>query len=211
LAEASGRGFSSTRITNYPTGWSLVACADVNGDGRSDLLWHNGTTLAWWHMNRAVIVTSGGLSMGPGSSVLGTGDLDGDGREDVVWRDGLNKLQLWLARGAGFNGVPLGDYPSGWSLVGVADFNGDQRADLLWHNGSTLAWWYMRSGRVVGTVGRSMGAGSTVLTTLDADGSGRADVLWRDSGNTIQLWTSVANGFASNSVTSYPVGWSLVR
>lgn len=220
LWRGTGSGFSISVMPEYPSQWSAVrggaraqytpVRSDRNSDGRSDMMWHNGTTLAWWHLRGASVLSSGGQSMDSGSSVLGMGNFDGDGRSDVVWRNGANRLQLWRASGSGFASFDIGGYPAGWALAGMGDVNGDGRTDVLWHNGTTLAWWYMDQATVKASGGQSMGAGSTVLGTADIDGDGRDDVIWRNASNTLMAWLARGSGFSEVAITGFPTGWSLV-
>ncbi|MFZ5657617.1 MAG: FG-GAP-like repeat-containing protein [Pseudomonadota bacterium] len=215
----TGSGFSAVAMPEYPAQWSAIrsgaraqyvaAPSDRNSDGRSDLLWHNGATLAWWHLRGASIVSSGGQSTGAGASMLGLGNFDGDGRSDVLWRDGANRLQLWQAAGSGFLASEIGGYPVGWTLAGIGDIDGDGRADVLWHNGVTLAWWHMDQAAVRASGGQSMGTGSEVLGIGDIDGDGRDDVVWRDASNRVLAWLARGSGFAQAAITGFPTGWTL--
>jgi hypothetical protein len=65
--------------------WQPTHLADLDGDGRADIIWRNaaiGETNAWL-MNGLAMLRGGRISV-PGSSVAAIGDYDGDGRADLV-------------------------------------------------------------------------------------------------------------------------------
>jgi len=49
-----------------PSPWNLKDVADVNGDGRADLIWHHGTTgqVVVWFLNADGTVSAPGFSGG---------------------------------------------------------------------------------------------------------------------------------------------------
>ena len=49
----SGTAFSYRKIHAHNVGWSLAGVADINGDGRDDLLWYNPQLrqLVVWYMS----------------------------------------------------------------------------------------------------------------------------------------------------------------
>lgn len=142
--------------------WSIVGANDFNGDGATDILWHNkdsGETQIW-HMkehqisDRATVVAPTGKPMLVGLPwrIVGTNDFNADGKSDILWHNGTtNETQIWhmddrLLGGratvvaednkAIFVGLP-------WSIVGTNDFDRDKAADILWHNkdsGETQIW-----------------------------------------------------------------------
>jgi hypothetical protein len=88
----------------------IVGVADMDGDGRSDIVWHHDDTgeTQLWLMNgeqlvrRATVLGEDGLPafIGPPFRIVGVADMDGDGRSDIVWhRDDTGETQLWLMNG----------------------------------------------------------------------------------------------------------------
>jgi hypothetical protein len=140
------------------TGWTVVAVADVNGDGHPDLIWQNDTTrqIFAWYMGGplgnnflgATFLAPTGMS---GWKVVAIVDVNGDGHRDLVWQsESTRQVFVW------YMGGPLGNNflgatflaptgMTGWTVAGMADFNGDGGLDLLWQNDVTrqVYVWYM--------------------------------------------------------------------
>ncbi len=170
----------------------VAVMADFNGDGTSDVLWHNQSTgsVVLWLVNK-----TGGLlgaqTLGvvdPAAwQVAGIGDFNGDGTPDVLWHNqSTGSVVAWLVNKNGVvTGTPnLGSADSTWRLAGVGDFNGDKTSDVLWYNQSTGlvgAWIIKRStlsswaglGTVDPKVWRVAGVG-------DFNGDKTSDVLWQN-------------------------------
>ena len=93
----------------------------------------------------------------------------------------------------------------GWQVESVDDYDGDRRDDLLWRHSptGTVAMWLMDGARATRTA--VVGGDRTwrpVATSghYDADGDGRADLLWRNgvTGAT-RLW--IMDGTTRRTVT----------
>jgi hypothetical protein len=140
--------------------WKIVAAADMDRDGRADLVWHNAATgyLRIWHMNGLTkrdsqsvqAVVGGGLqdvAAVPPWEVNGVADMNGDSFPDLVLRyygdhpsAGRGALGAWLMQdrlrvsSSLLNPTNLTDLA--WRIVGVADvaLGGarDGRPDLIW-------------------------------------------------------------------------------
>jgi hypothetical protein len=88
------------------------------------------------------------------------------------------------------------------SLTTQPDFNDNGVSDILWRNdnGSVVAWDMNRNGSIGGSAELKFGgiavrpdAGWSIAGLSDFNGDGRADVLWRNSGGPLALWTVNGN------------------
>jgi FG-GAP-like repeat len=151
--------------------WSIVGSADMNGDGHSDIVWHNAATgeIQIWFMDgykltsRATVLgeSSQPAFIGPPWSIVAVNDMTGDGKADLIWHNAsTGETQFWLMNGfkvtgratvLAENGSPaLVGLP--WSIVAVNDMNGDGKADLIWHNAATgeTQIWFLQGNRLTG-------------------------------------------------------------
>ncbi len=166
---------------------------DLDGDGKSDILWRDSSgNAALWIMDG--ITKSSGHLLGKVSTswkIKDTGDFDGDGKVDILWRDSSGNVALWLMDGATkLSGNLLGKVSTSWKIQAAADFDGDGKADILWRDTSgNAALWLMDgatklSGNLLGKVSTSW----KIQTAADCDGDAKADILWRDTSGNTALW-----------------------
>jgi probable HAF family extracellular repeat protein len=165
---------------------------DFNGDGKSDILWHNTSTgdVAVWLMNgvsptRQVVVAPG---VPLAWQIVGVGDLDGDGKADLVWRNTTTgDVAVWLMNGVSLNqaAVVASAVPPAWQIVGVGDLDGDGKADLVWRNTTTgdVAVWLMNGVSPTQQVVVAPGVPLAwqIVGVGDLDGDGKADLVWRNT------------------------------
>ena len=173
---------------------------DFNGDGKSDILWHNqanGELYAWMLDGT---VTTGGSYLTPKAfadtswQIRGLADFTGDGKTDVLWHHQVSgDLYVWSLDGTVTTGggylTPKSFADANWKIRGVGDFDGDSKPDILWHNQASgeLYLWYM-NGLVV--------KGGSYLTPksfadtrwqirglADFNGDGKLDILWHHQTN----------------------------
>jgi hypothetical protein len=197
-------------------GGTSIVPNDMNGDGRSDLVWwHSSGVLSLWLMNGGTLLQAP-LGLGVLSvdqwEVVSTGDFNGDGRSDLVWRHNSGALSLWLMNGGALLQAPLslGTLPvDQWEIVGTRDFNGDGRSDLVWRNSSGVTYlWLLNGGNLLqAPIGLGiMPSGQwEVVSTGDFNGDGRSDLVWRHISGVTYLW--LLNG---GTLLQSPIGLAVM-
>jgi hypothetical protein len=179
-----------------------TTAVDVDGDGRSDILWRNvggpdtGAMFVWM-MGSAEI--SGATYLPAIASdwvVQGVGDLNGDGKADVLWRNmtpgqvDSASLYVWMMDGP-YAGAGTG-YTStqadfDWAVAGIGDLDGDERSDIVWRavggpaQGALFLWSMdgtrLRSGAYLDPISTDW----QIQDVADMDGDSKADILWRET------------------------------
>jgi hypothetical protein len=169
---------------------------DYNGDGVSDVLWHNASTSANSIWRSANLATPQAVDTVASTSwvILGAGDFDGDGKSDILWRNittGANSI--WNAANVATAHLLTPITDQAWQAVGVGDFNGDGKDDILWRNVMTGADTIWRSGSSTTpqAVTRVGDTAWTVVAVADFDADGKDDILWRNTRNGANsIWKS---------------------
>jgi hypothetical protein len=138
----------SRRLVEPSTGWHVVTVADLDGDGRSDIVWRHddGRAAAWLMAGEDAKAYATLLDAGTGWAIRFAADLDGDGRADLVWSHSDGRHAAWMMDGLEARAYgQLLDAGTGWSVVAVDDFDGDGRTDLVWRDSAGLyGLWFMR-------------------------------------------------------------------
>ncbi|MEA2163511.1 MAG: hypothetical protein QOK37_1638 [Thermoanaerobaculia bacterium] len=137
--------------------WKIAGLGDFNGDGRTDILWHNDLTgeVYMYLMNETTIVSAGSVNVVSDLDwqVAGVADFNGDGKDDILWRhgqtgenymyfmDGMSIALAWY----------LPQVDTVWKIAGVGDVTHAGIADIVWRNESNgqLYDWAMRELKVV--------------------------------------------------------------
>lgn len=193
----------------------VKAVNDFDGDGRSDLFWHQagtGVSAIWKgadYLDQQRVTRITNLSW----QVAGLGDFDGDGRADVLWHNiSTGGSAIW--RGGNYaTQLPVTRITNlDWMIVGVGDFNGDGKDDMLWRNTRTGGNAIWRSGNyhdqqaVTGVTDVRW----KVVAVDDFNGDGADDIMWRHSGTgNNAIWTS--GNFKAQQVVAgvADLGWEV--
>ena len=112
---------STFRNTVVPVLGNYVR-ADMNGDGRSDIIWRNPTTqqTSRWFMNGPALIGGQADSLSSDYNIVGIGDFDGDGRSDLLMvNNAKTQVIMWRPNANGaYVGNYVADYPAGnWTVV----------------------------------------------------------------------------------------------
>jgi hypothetical protein len=240
IARTGFTDVNSALNTADSSGWLPVARADFNKDGKTDIVWHNGSSgvSQVWYMDGATRISSQNFSSAlnftdsTGWRIVGSADFDQDGGADLFARNGsTGESQVWFMNGITrtsvsnlSSGLNTPD-STGWRYVGTGDFNADGKTDILWHNGTTGASqvWYMDGisrtsyGDLSASLNVADSSGWRPLTASDFNHDGQPDILWHDvTTGEFQVW--YMNGIARTSAASLSsglntpdsTGWRLV-
>lgn len=181
-----------------------LASADLNGDGRPDLI--AGTEAG----RVCVLLNTGGGTFGPvqvqdvGSEpkIVAVGDVSGDGMPDVVASDRpLNRVWVALGAGDGTFASPVSYLVGGRpSCVVIAELNGDGSPDLAVSNstGNTLSILTgVGNGTFLPAVTLAAGTGPTWVISGDFDANGRNDVAVSYSGRQVSVFLGTPTGLGT--------------
>ncbi len=205
---ATYQGFGWLAGSGVP-GWSVVALADLDGNGQPDLIWQNDTTrqVVVWYMGGAKgdqYLSFAWLqsSNSPGWSVVSAADLDGNGKPDLIWQNNATRqVGVWYmggTQGSVFQSFAWleGAGTPGWKVVGMGDLDGNGKPDLIWQNDTTrqVVAWYM--GGASGAQYQSFSwlqssntPGWKIVGLADLDGNAKPDLIWQeDSTRKVAAW-----------------------
>jgi len=182
--------------------------ADVNGDGRADLIRGGGggfsVSLASPTKMKFRLALQWTSTL-PAAVNL-TGDVDGDGRVDLILGDAATGFQVLRSAGTTFHPVET------WSAVGAGllnaagDFNGDHLADVLIDTGTfdvMLSTGSTASGFAAPTTWSNDTAGS-FIAAADVDGDGKDDLVnWTPNGNGAHVDVGISTGLSFAASTLF--------
>ncbi|UHQ22680.1 FG-GAP-like repeat-containing protein [Lysobacter sp. 5GHs7-4] len=204
---------------------------DINGDGRSDLIWYTYFSphtipaywyLSYWQMDGASVPWAHNFLWSSSLDVPFPGDFDGNGRSDLLFPGPYPLYSMWLSRSDGsFDtrpvsniGMPAGN---GWKLTYLpndVDLNADGRDDLLIYNTSAGkgAYVLMDGPSVLESITFDLSPGYAISGGGDFDGDGLDDLLCSHAGlGYLFLWRNRGDGgFDVSFIAAYAPGWAIV-
>jgi hypothetical protein len=115
--------------TEPNTAWKILAVADFNGDGKSDMLWRNDATgeVSMLLMNGSAVLGGGVFYREPNNAwkIVAQGDYNGDGKADILWRnDSTGQVYMMLMNGTAVaSGAMVYTEPNAaWKILGPAEY-----------------------------------------------------------------------------------------
>jgi hypothetical protein len=184
LYKNTGSGFIEDTSVSLPgVGWSSVAWADYNGDGKQDFLLtgydNSNNPISKLYKNTGSGFSEDTSVYLPGVrySSVAWSDYNGDGKPDflLTGTDSSGYIsKLYKNTGSGFSEdtrVSLPDVSG--SSVAWADYNGDGKPDLLLTG-------YDNSNNKISKLYKNTGSGFTEDTSVSLPGVGWSSVAWAD-------------------------------
>lgn len=158
---------------------------DLDGDGRSDILWRHRRSgaIERWAMNALAPVTVASVRGATDDTLVAVGDLDADGRADLVWdTGGPGSATGWLMKGQRRTATVRMSFSPNTRAWTVADLDGDDRVLPVWREdraGATIVLKVDPTNR--GGETWSTDAQLSVVGSGDFDGDRRDDLVFSDS------------------------------
>ncbi len=161
------------------SGSGQMISADVNGDGKPDLLFFDGTVLLG---NGDGTFTAGSSWKPPlnlGVAQFAVADFNGDGKPDIFVAGPLNQLSVLLGKGDGtFQAAVTTSIAMPATAFVVGDLNGDGKPDVVALLGSTF---FSYIGKGDGTFAAGIASGATnapaSYSLADFNGDGKLDLF----------------------------------
>lgn len=200
-----GFALASTLALGSPSAPHSVAAADVNGDGRLDLVCANSLSASftvWTNAGGGIFVSNATFSAGTAGSTtpqwVTTADVNGDGKPDLIGASNNSGtyLDIWTNNGTGgFTSAPAPYLASGLLCVTAADVNGDGRVDLIVLGSQVIVLTNNGGGGFAISGSYAVGTSPYAVVAADVNGDGWVDVITCNQGNnTLTVLTNNRSG-----------------
>jgi len=130
-----------------------IAIADLDSDGRSDILWRAGNGSLWiWFLNglgAPRVEQIPGATNASSWGLAAAADFDGDGNADLLWRSKTTGgVCVWKMQGSTrlSSHTIAGSQPTAWRPEASPDTDGDGKHEVVWRHRTSGAMTMWRFG-----------------------------------------------------------------
>lgn len=204
-----GNGTFASNATYNVSGIRSVIAADVNPDGKLDLIGTGfSSTTVLTNYNFGLFGSNAILNAGGNCAV--TLDLNNDGKPDLLI-GGSSRVVIFTNNGSGrFGSNATLSVPGQVSSMVVADVNGDTKPDLIvasYNSGGLTVFTNNANGTLVSNASYAAGGDYQSFAVVDVNGDGWMDLITPYGGPALLILTNNGNGFfGSNATLNVPYG-----
>jgi hypothetical protein len=179
-----GTTFDSVTALPYTiqSGYKPVAVADINGNGKSDIVFrHSSGKIMVWYMDGTTRTAYNTHSVSTSLTLVGVPDLSGDRKADLLFQDAQHHAFVELSLGTTFSMKDTGlVFPSGYVPRAHIDVNGNKTGDIVFHNKSAGKFivWYMQGITRTAYNSHTAPAGAVLVGRGDFNGDKLGDLAW---------------------------------
>jgi kumamolisin len=168
----------------------VFSAADLNGDGRSDLVFLNQmlNQLAIWQMSGNTIVKSVTLANLPvNARIAAVADLQHTGRAQIIWSNNSASFIAWSIAWSGNNPPTTTatsfQLPANYPVLVCADLDGDGFPDIVQYNPANGALLIAKNNGLLNFTTQfstTVGLGWKLVGSADLNGNGHPQLIWRN-------------------------------
>ncbi len=206
-------------LDSLPYGFDLVTCivydvslptetdfadSDFNGDGCSDILFTNGTSIGYYASGQSSAWTPLG-DYAAGWEIVGNADFDGDNKSDILFCNG--SASGYYSGGSSASWTQTGDVSSGWEVIDCSDFNGNEQDDVLFSDGTSIGYYADGTNSWV-SLG-TYSAGWDIVEAGDFNGDDSDDILFSNGTSIGYYGAGQSSNWTSLGDYASGAGWEI--